>query len=176
MSQLIARFRLWQDAIDTFWQDWVLAYDLGRQLTLAGSAEAASRGAREFAASTMIAFQSLGARRVTAAASFSLAAILLLILVRRLWKRRRKPLRVLASPDEASRIYARVLRSLATRGYAKPSWQTSSEFADAVSGFPGMQWLREFTAAYHAARYGGGAEALERLRGLASLSLSAPRR
>lgn len=176
MSQLIARFRLWQDAIDTFWQDWVLAYDLGRQLTLAGSAEAASRGAREFAANTVSAFQSLGARRYASAASFALAAILLLILVRRLWMRRRKPLRVLASPDEASRIYARALRSLAARGYAKPSWQTSSEFAEAVSGFPGMQWLPEFTAAYHAARYGGGAEALQRLRGLASLSTSAPRR
>jgi transglutaminase-like putative cysteine protease len=176
MSQLIARFRLWQDAVDTFWQDWVLAYDLGRQLTLAGSAEAASRGAREFAASTVVAFRSLGARRYASAASFTLAAVLLLMLVRRLWMRRRKPLRVLASPDEASRIYARVLRSLATRGYAKPSWQTSSEFADAVSGFPGLQWLPEFTASYHAARYGGGAEALERLRGLASLSTSAPRR
>jgi transglutaminase-like putative cysteine protease len=176
VSQLIARFRLWQDAIDTFWQDWVLAYDLGRQLTLAGSAEAASRGARDFAARVFSAFQHIGLRRSLGTGSLALAAILLLVLLRRLWKRRRPALRVLTSSDEASRIYVRVLRALAARGYSKPAWQTSSEFADSVAGFPGMQWLRELTAAYHAARYGGGEDALERLRHLATLSLSVPKR
>ncbi|MDZ7639936.1 MAG: transglutaminaseTgpA domain-containing protein [Bryobacterales bacterium] len=176
MSQLLARLRLWQDAIDTFWQDWVLAYDLGRQLTLAGSAEAASRGLREFALHAIDTVHAEDVKRLAGAASLALAAILLVLLLRRIWLRRRPSLRVVASSDEASRIYTKMLRSLASRGYAKPSWQTSTEFVHAVAGFPGMHWLAEFTQTYLAARYGGGEEALAQLRRLAAQAAIVPKR
>ena len=91
-------------------------------------------------------------------------------------RRRRTPRARATSDEEASHIYAKVLRSLAGRGYSKPAWQTSTEFADAMAVFPGMGWLREFTDAYLGARYGGGEEALDRLRNLASSAATTPRR
>ena len=182
MSQLLARLRLWRDAVDTFWQDWVLAYDLGRQLTLAGSAETASRGAREFAARAFGTMGTADAKRFAGWAALGGAGILAFALLwriwlKRMWMRKRRPLRVAAtSDDEASHIYAKVLRLLASRGYVKPAWQTSTEFVDAVAAFPGLGWLREFTETYLSARYGGGPEALDRLRRLATQGASVPKR
>lgn len=182
MSQLLSRFRLWRDAADTFWQDWVLAYDLGRQLTLAGSAESTSRGARDYTLHALEAMGTSGVKRFMGWAAAWGAGLLALVLawrfwLRRLWmSRRRTPRLRAASDDEASRIYAKVLRSLAGRGYIKPAWQTSTEFAAAVAAFPGMGWLEEFTETYLTARFGGGEEALDRLRRLAAQGASVPRR
>ncbi len=182
MSLLMSRLRLWRDAVDTFWQDWVLAYDLGRQLTLAGSAESTSRGARELTLHALEALGGADAQRLAGWASifgaFAIAiALLWRIWLKRIWTNRQRAIRTRAtSDDEASRIYAKALRSLASRGYVKPAWQTSTEFADAVAAFPGMGWLRDFTAAYLSARYGGGEEALDRLRRLAPQRASVPRR
>ncbi|MCC6265873.1 MAG: DUF3488 domain-containing protein [Bryobacterales bacterium] len=182
MSQLMSRFRLWRDAADTFWQDWVLAYDLGRQLTLAGSAESTSRGARDF---SLHVFEAMGAPDLKRIAGWIFplgAGALALALAWRFWLRdfwihRKRLVRLRASSgEEPSRIYAKTLRLLADRGYVKPIWQTSTEFADGMAGFPGMGWLRDFTDAYLGARYGGGEEALDRLRSLASQAATAPRR
>ncbi|MCZ2152512.1 MAG: DUF3488 and transglutaminase-like domain-containing protein [Bryobacterales bacterium] len=181
ISQMLTRFRQWRDAADTFWQDWVLTYDLGRQLTLAGDAGAAGRGLRELVSVTLAAVEAPAARRVGWMLS-GLACILGLLWLWRgrltgLWRRRRRQLRLgRASDDEASRIYVKALRSLAARGYTKPAWQTSTEFAETVSSFSGMQWFTEFTDAYHQARYGGAGDALARLRLLAPECAQIPKR
>ena len=43
MPSLWSQFALYADAADTFWQEWVLSYDLGRQLVLADKMEQSSR-------------------------------------------------------------------------------------------------------------------------------------
>ncbi len=182
MSQVLTRLRQWRDAADTFWRDWVLTYDLGRQLTLAGGAGAASRGIRELASRALTALNAPDAARFTGWILSAFACLLGLFWLWRtrlagIWRRIRRPLTIqAASDDEASRIYAKALRSLAVRGYRKPSWQTSTEFAETVAGIAGMRWFQEFTEDYHAARYGGAGEALARLRRLAPESARVPRR
>ncbi len=176
ISPIVARMRLWQDAIDTFWQDWVIAYDFSRQMTLAGSAEAASRTLKEITASVLESLQESRHRLPYRQLSWLLAAVLSWWLYHRIRRRRRIDLLISESDDEASRLYAKMLRSLATRGYAKPTWQTSSEFVSSVSSFNGLSWLRDFTGAYHLARFGGNNEALEVMRSMVTRAAHVPKR
>src|SRR5207237_6104679 len=45
-ASIWAKLALYADAADTFWQEWVVSYDLGRQLVLADRREQSSRGFR----------------------------------------------------------------------------------------------------------------------------------
>src|SRR5262249_48099868 len=42
-SAVLVKLALYADAIETFWQEWVVSYDLGHQATLADRMEQASR-------------------------------------------------------------------------------------------------------------------------------------
>lgn len=180
-SQVLARMRLWQDTIDTFWKDWVLAYDFDRQLSLAQMVE---RGGGQFREAGAGIWQDLEARGrlvrdLTAARPWAMGlavlAVLALPLVRKLRRRRGKRM-TLEAYGEASRLYLQVLEALERRGYAKPAWLTSGEFAETMGSFPGLGALREFTSAYQRARYGGDDGALRRMRELAPALAQAPRR
>ncbi len=180
-SQVLARMRLWQDTIDTFWKDWVLAYDFDRQLSLAMAVE---RGGGQFRETGASIGQDLAARgryawHLAGAYPWVLAlaglAVVLYLLRRRLrW--RRTQLLALEAHGEPARVYLQVLDALRKRGYTKPVWLTSQEFADTMGGFPGLAGLHEFTDAYHQARYGGDGDALRRMRDLAPVLAQAPRR
>jgi transglutaminase-like putative cysteine protease len=180
-SQVLARMRLWQDTIDTFWKDWVLAYDFNRQVSLAQMVE---RGGGELGnlGNGLIA----GARRrgdsireLPARYPWLLAALLLLVPLRWAWRRSRtarKARAVAAALPPASQLYLQAIRLLEKRGYHKPPFLTSEEFALHMQAFPGLAPLREFTQAYLRARYGNSPDDLNRMRALLPVLAQAPRR
>lgn len=145
-------------------------------MTFVGSVEAASRTLKEITASVLESLQESRHRLPYRQLSWLLAAVLSWWLYHQIRRRRRIDLLISESDDEASRLYAKMLRSLATRGYAKPTWQTSSEFVSSVSSFNGLSWLRDFTGAYHLARFGGNIEALEVMRSMVTRAAHVPKR
>jgi len=166
------------DAAETFWHEWVLNYDLDRQLTLAAWMETGSRsvsarwyeGLRARAGSLKNAavdiLERYGAGALLAAALA--AALWFGAPVARRWSaartRVRKARRGRAQPSDATLLYERMLRQLARRGYEKTAWTTPAEFSRQIpASSPESKMVREFTAAYHDLRYGGHASAAPRM-------------
>lgn len=180
-SQVLARMRIWQDTIDTFWKDWVLAYNFDRQVSLAQMVERSGGQAREIGNNLLNDLQARGRTLQGLPTTRPIASsVLLAALLAFFWWRwrGRRALRASAeaSHGEAARLYLRALEHLERRGYSKPAWLTSSEFASTMSGFPGLAMLREFTDAYQRARYGNDVEALERMRVILPALARVPRR
>ncbi|MBI5280358.1 MAG: DUF3488 domain-containing protein [Candidatus Solibacter usitatus] len=165
-----SRLALWTDAVEMFWQEWVLGYDLDRQLTLAFRMEQSSRSFKlgwlgEAWAGLARNWQQAARvpARLYAAAAAALAACLLLALAspriarwagRRV--RRRRLLRGLASRDDASLVYRQMLEMLRRRGYEKPPSATPAEFARLITGTDLARAVREFTDRYNALRFSAG--------------------
>jgi protein-glutamine gamma-glutamyltransferase len=166
-SGLSTRISLYLDAAETFWQDWVLNYDLDRQLLLAtrmqesnsGSSWAESVGANVGAwwRAAEVILQRYGPP--IAAALISIAMIVLYgPAVRKAWKMRQRLRRLQAGAAEASDatlLYNRMLRVLERRGFEKPAWVTPLEFARKLPVSDFTPLIDELTAAYHELRYGG---------------------
>ncbi|MBI5085817.1 MAG: DUF3488 domain-containing protein [Acidobacteria bacterium] len=165
-----SRLSLWADAVEMFWQEWVLGYDLDRQLTLAFRmeqsgrsfklgwlGEAWSRMGRSWKQATEV------PARLYATAAVALAACLLLALafprVAR-WAagrvRRRRLLRGLASRDDASLVYRQMLEMLRRRGYEKSPSATPAEFARLITETDLARAVLEFTDRYNALRFSAG--------------------
>jgi transglutaminase-like putative cysteine protease len=175
-TSLLSRLGFYLDAAETFWQEWVLNYNLDRQLSLALRMEDSSRSlsarwvdrAQRFA-------QALGslaawARRYAVA----LAVLLLAVVLGRLlgpralarWRtatRVRQVQRGLARSSDATMLYERLLASLKHRGFDKPSWITPSEFARLLPASDTAVLVRQFTSAYNDMRFGGRLEAAPRM-------------
>jgi protein-glutamine gamma-glutamyltransferase len=166
-SGLSTRISLYLDAAETFWQDWVLNYDLDRQLLLAtrmqesnsGSSWAESVGANVGAwwRAAEVILQRYGPP--IAAALISIAMLVLYgPAVRKAWKMRQRLRRLQAGAAEASDatlLYNRMLRVLERRGFEKPAWVTPLEFARKLPVSDFTPLIDELTAAYHELRYGG---------------------
>ena len=166
---LLARAGLYLDAAQTFWQEWVLGYDEGRQGALADRTEQGARrvGIRWYDA--LAAVQSgwkTYSRAVTRTAVVRAAIIAAVVLwawlvgpplVRLLRMRRRvdRVRRGQASVGDATLLYERMLRILRRRGFQKPAWFTPAEFANSLPPGPVGAAVGEFTAAYNAMRFGG---------------------
>ena len=173
---LLAKLALWADAADTFWQDWVLRYDLGRQLLLTtrlqdsgrrfgmrwldGWSESATRWKSRLAA-------------VLAEHGAALSFIVLFVVAAifggpRAWRALRTLHRVRrvregrVSSGDATLLYARMLDVLHRRGFQKPAWFTPREFAASLPAETGML-VDQFTAAYNDLRFGGKLDAAPRL-------------
>lgn len=173
---LLSRLSLYLDAADTFWQEWVLSYDLNRQLVLASRMEDSSRAIGVHWFDRFRAAAVRWKRGVTAAAGvygpwlLALAALAAAAWWRgpRAWRRFRTSLRLRqlrrggARPHHATLLYERLLGVLKRRGFEKPPWLTPLEFArvlpPALSGPAG-----EFTAAYNDLRFGGRPGAAARM-------------
>jgi hypothetical protein len=170
---LLTRLALYLDASETFWQEWVVTYDLVRQGTLAYRMEQGAQrlGIRWFdtAASLRAGWQRLGAgwaRRfgwkslvwvaALAALGFAAGPLIRLMKIRRRVERVR---RGQASVADATLLYQRMLHILKRRGYQKPIWFTPAEFAASLPPTPLGNSVGEFTATYNALRFGGHAEA-----------------
>jgi len=176
---LLARLGFYLDAADTFWQDWILGYDLTRQLALASRMESSGRDFgghwRELVSRRWLAWRraaGLRARPVAMLIMVLALGVLVAVLVPRWsrWRRTRRRLQQLragrAQAADATLLYLRMLKWLERRGHRKPAWLTPAEFA---AGLPAGEWaerVREFTAAYNRLRFGGELEAGSALVGL----------
>jgi len=175
-----ARLGFYLDAAETFWQEWVLGYDLTRQLALASRMEDSGRsfGSRwlEGARARLSGWKAdlpAGARRYGPALSVILAvgALAALTLPRWLdWRRTRIQLHKLragqAAACDATLLYRRMLRALKRRGYSKPPWVTPREFAAMLPPGELRRLVAEFTDTYNSLRFGGRSQAGPLMLGL----------
>lgn len=181
-----SRISLWSrvgfyfDAADTFWREWVLNYDLDRQLDLAVRMETSGRSfGVQWVESVRSAFGRLksGAKWFVLQYGLALGAAAVLLFAIRLygrrmwswWKARERVRQVQrggARASDATLLYARMLAALRRRGYEKPAWITPGEFVRVLpeGGFAPL--VAEFTAAYNGLRYGGSADAAPRMMDL----------
>jgi transglutaminase-like putative cysteine protease len=164
----LAGFALYLDAARTLWSHWVVNFDPSRQGALADRFDEAARlaGIRWFdslwdtgntweqrvagwlrrfgvalAAATLLA---VGLRM------FGPRSIRALRLRLRVERARRSP----ATAADATLLYQRMLAILERRGYHKPPWFTSAEFAASIPASPLAALVAEFTATYNALRFG----------------------
>jgi protein-glutamine gamma-glutamyltransferase len=176
-ASLWDKLALYADAADTFWQEWVLAYDPSLQATLAERMERSGRtfGGRWFDRigfqvarwkdRAVFFFRHYGAWLV---AAFSLAILARLLAPKAwLWLRMlvsvRKARLGQARVDDATLLYGRMLELLQRRGYQKPAWFTPHEFASSLPRTEMAGLVEQFTEAYNALRFGGRVSAAPRL-------------
>jgi transglutaminase-like putative cysteine protease len=174
------RLGFYADAAEVFWQDWVLNYNLDRQLQLATKMGESSRhvGVNWFDGVGPF-FQRLWTRIFDFAklhGVFLLGIVALGFLVRqfgrdtlRWWNTRRRVLKVQRGQGEASDatlLYQRMLRVLHRRGIEKPAWLTPFEFARVLQEPELSMLVEDLTAAYNELRFGGNPEAAGRIVGL----------
>jgi transglutaminase-like putative cysteine protease len=167
------RLALLSDAIAQFWQDWVLSYDLERQVALASRLEQSRKSLR------LDWFDGLGvgfARAAEAASGrvgwivvFAVAGIAILkyrkpagAWVGR-WRGRRRAQRGEALASDATLLYGRMLDVLERRGFRKPPWVTPAEFATMLPASPMSTLVEHMTWAYNECRFGGRREAAPRM-------------
>ncbi len=174
----LTKIGLYMDAAETFWQDWVLNYDLDHQLTLATRMQQSGRGPSWF--------ESAGAsleRYRQSVATFlkqygvSLSAGLILVALAilygpALWrslKMRRRMKRVqrgVVDQSDASLLYTRMLRTLERRGLEKPAWVTPDEFVRLMPPSDSLPIVEDVTALYNDLRFGGRKDAGPRMLAL----------
>lgn len=164
---MLGRLQYYMDSAEVFWQDWVLGYDLERQINLAFEVnrsrdrlgfsrfDAVMKSIRDASAAAG-AFLSRYGPGFLGVTAFLAAAWFLLPLSARWvtsWKRKRRIQRGEADANDATQLYQEMLSVLATRGLAKPSWVTPSEFAAMLPASQTAQNIRAFTDAYYELRY-----------------------
>jgi protein-glutamine gamma-glutamyltransferase len=174
---LFTKLGLYLDAAQTFWQDWVVSYDLRRQGTLSYRME---RGARLLGIRWSDSIAGLGAAwpsqgvqwlRQAALDTVILLAVgggfwvLIPPLIRRARLRSgvRRARRGRAGASDASLLYQRMLQLLERRGYQKPAWFTPAEFAASLPKTGLGTAVGEFTSTYNRWRFGGYAEEAQQL-------------
>lgn len=178
-SALLTKLALYADAMETFWQEWVVSYDLGHQATLADNMEQASRRVslrwldRAF---HVVSNWNFGSSWLARSSAWVLAALILGTLgawaAPRLWRTWRMRLGVWrlrrgrGSVADATLLYQRMLKLMKRRGYQKPAWFTPYEFAGTLPPSRIGALVVEFTSAYNALRFGGRTEAAPQLSAL----------
>jgi len=168
---------LYLDAAQTFWQNWVLGYDVGRQGALADRMEQSARGIGihwfDAAAAVEAAWRTSTAamtRRVTVSLFASVGVALWiwlalppLIRLMRVRRRVKRVRRGLADMGDATMLYQRMLQVLKRQGFQKPAWFTPVEFAGTLPRGAMADAVAEFTWAYNSLRFGGRTGAAARL-------------
>jgi protein-glutamine gamma-glutamyltransferase len=176
-DSLWSRLGFYLDAADTFWQEWVLNYNLDRQLILAAQMEDSSRtlGSRwlDRVRATVAHWKTTAAAWARQYGVATLIAALLAGMawryfprLRTWWKtlaRVRQVQRGAALASDATLLYARMLVLLKRRGFQKPAWVTPAEFARLLPASETATLVARFTAAYNDLRFGGDREAAPRM-------------
>ncbi|HUA22153.1 MAG TPA: transglutaminase domain-containing protein, partial [Bryobacteraceae bacterium] len=171
------RLGFYADAADVFWQDWVLNYNLDRQLLLASRVgESSRRFGWNWADTPRLSLAAYwrASRTFLQRYGYLLLGVVLLALAGKLFGRegwswfsaRRQTLRVQrgeAVASDATLLYQRMLKNLKRRGVEKPAWLTPCEFARVVQRPELAVLLEDFTSAYNELRFGGNLEAAGRI-------------
>jgi hypothetical protein len=174
---LLANIGLYLDAAETFWQEWVVSYDISRQGTLADRLEEGTRrmGVRWFDSLSGVNwnwylqvaawFRRYGVRILIALALGAAIWVLGPRLVRllRIRSRVERVRRGQATAGDATLLYERMLDLLKRRGYQKPAWFTPVEFAASLPPTQLGTAVTEFTVKYNALRFGRRTEVAPRL-------------
>jgi hypothetical protein len=164
------RLTFYADAVDVFWQDWVLNYNLDRQLQLATRVGESGR----HVGLSWTENPRIWAVRIASALGFVMLGVIALLLKNkflghggwRWWtahKRMLKFQRGSAGASDATLLYQRMLKVLRRRGIEKPAWLTPCEFARVVQEPELSLLVEDFTSAYNELRFGGNAEAAGRI-------------
>ncbi len=173
------KLALYLDAAETFWQEWVLNYDLEHQLVLATRVQqSSSRGSRWFD-SLVFTFNSTRDRGADFLKRYGapLAAILIFATLgilygpafRKTWLMRRRLKRVQrgqVDQSDASLLYTRMLRILERRGIEKPAWITAREFVQMMPVSDVTPIVEDVTMLYYGLRFGGQRDAGPRMLAL----------
>ncbi len=171
------RLSFYADAVDVFWQDWVLNYNLERQLQLASRVGESGRhirlnwtdGPRFWTGRYWSGARDFGIRY-----GFVLFGVLVLAVLGKFlgrdgwhwWSTRQRMLKVQRGEGQASDatlLYRRMLKALHRRGIEKPAWLTPCEFARVLQEPELSLLVEDFTSAYNELRYGGNSEAAGRI-------------
>lgn len=173
-----ARLLMYLDALQVFWQEWVIGYDLDRQMTLAFRVDQSRRRIsfkwlEDGWASLVRLFKSRpeaagGAPFVLllGLAALAVASPWLYRLARGSLRRRAASAPAHAgSAHQAAVLYRRMLTRLERRGLPKARSLTPSEYVQTLPGEV-RNAVGAFTAEYQKVRYGGNGEGLARLSAL----------
>jgi len=167
------RLSFYADAVDVFWQDWVLNYNLERQLQLASRVGESGRhigfnwgeGPPWWKARNWRGLRDFG---------FLVLGVVALIFMGkflrrdgwRWWTTRQRMLKVQRGQGQASDatlLYQRMLKALRRRGIEKPVWLTPCEFARVLQEPELSLLVEDFTSAYNELRFGGNPEVAGRI-------------
>ena len=174
---LLTRLGLYLDAAQTFWQEWVVSYDISRQGSLADRMEQGARRLGIEWLESIAGFQTgwKGSARLWMR-QFGIGTALMLALGALIWlagpplvrlvrvrSHVRRVRRGRAAVGDATLLYERMLHILRRRGYQKPPWFTPAEFARSLPPTELGAAVSEFTATYNAWRFGGHTEMAPRL-------------
>jgi transglutaminase-like putative cysteine protease len=171
------RLSFYADAVDVFWQDWVLNYNLERQLQLASRVGESGRHIRLNWADGPRFWTGrywTGARDFGVHYGFVLFGVLALAVLGKFlgrdgwhwWSTRQRMLKVQRGEGQASDatlLYQRMLKALHRRGIEKPAWLTPCEFARVLQEPELSLLVEDFTSAYNELRFGGNSEAAGRI-------------
>jgi protein-glutamine gamma-glutamyltransferase len=175
------RLMLYVDALASFWREWIVNYDAGRQQTLAVSANSSGRRLvwrvrerwrRHYtslleAARRMRNTASRSPVRWLVAVLLGISGLALLLNARRLWDVLRK-CRLASRPErfprQAATIwYERMTANVARRGWRKSPAQTPGEFVLRIDDAVVREKVAKFTRHYESARFDDSAEDVRRL-------------
>jgi transglutaminase-like putative cysteine protease len=174
---LLTNLALYLDAAETFWQEWVVSFDISRQGTLADRLE---QGTRSMGVRWFDSFSALDWNWYFRAAAwfrrYAVRILILLVLGASVWvlgpplvrllrirSRVERVRRGQATVGDATLLYERMLHLLRRRGYQKPAWFTPSEFAASLPPTQLGIAVTEFTVQYNALRFGRRTEVAPRL-------------
>jgi transglutaminase-like putative cysteine protease len=171
------RLGFYADAAEVFWNDWVLNYNLDRQLQLASRMGETSRhvggrwfDGRPFSLAKLwpatVAFVKQLGFIILGVAMLTLLGLLFGRDVWRWWKTRQRVLKLQrgeAEASDATLLYQRMLKVLTRRGFERPNWLTPLEFARVLQDPDLSLLVEDLTEAYNQLRFGGNSEAAPRL-------------
>jgi transglutaminase-like putative cysteine protease len=168
---LAGRMRRFLDTVRFQWFQWVIEYDLRRQMSLfrgvGDSVKSGGTSVKELFAGVR---DWLGRHGPLVGGLFLGGALMVTLLTR--WRRRTGAQRIAGARDPMSAIYRQAVLSLARRGHDRAPAVTPREHAAelAARAVPGAAALVELTDLYYARIYGGRdePELLDRARGLAA--------
>ncbi len=178
---LLGRLRLYADAMNEFWREWIINYDFQHQrtLTTAVATQSIQKGMnlrdwiswqyermlgrarqaqRSFAESP---------QRQTRLAVLVICGMLLIVAAPRLWqllKMRRIAANPASAPEAAASIwYDRATHHLGRYGWIKQPSQTPGEYVQSIDHEPIRKIAEEFTVRYEEARFGHSSTSANRL-------------